>query len=78
MLANCTIKMIGNEAVLVLNEWMSVENQSTEIGLKTYREEVFLIVSLKTVSENLNQQKVTIRQIRMLLYLVYGKNTGEA
>ena len=70
--------MIGNEAVLVLNEWMSVENQSTEIGLKTYREEVFLIVSLKTVSENLNQQKVTIRQIRMLLYLVYGKNTGEA
>ena len=36
---------------------MSAENQSTEIGLKTYREEVFLIVSLKTVFENLNLVK---------------------
>ena len=36
---------------------MSAENQSTEIGLKTYREDVFLIISLKTVFENLNLVK---------------------
>ena len=42
---------------LCLNEWISVESQSTEISLKLDREEVFLIVSLKTVVENLNQLK---------------------
>ena len=36
---------------------MSAENQSTEIGLKTYREDVFLIISLKTVFENLHLVK---------------------
>ena len=30
------------------------ENKSTEINLQVYREEVFLIVSPKTVFENLN------------------------
>ena len=36
---------------------MSAEKQSTEIGLKTYREDVFLIISLKTVIENLHLVK---------------------
>ena len=36
---------------------MSAEKQSTEIGLKTYREDVFLIISLKTVFENLHLVK---------------------
>ena len=39
------------------NEWISAENKSTEINLQVYREEVFLIVSLKTVFENLNLVK---------------------
>ena len=34
--------------------WISVEIQSAEIYPKAYREEVFLIVSLKTLFENLN------------------------
>ena len=41
--------MIGNEAGRIENEWTSAENQSTEINLQAYREEVCLIVSLKTV-----------------------------
>ena len=36
---------------------MSAEKQSTEIGLMTYREDVFLIISLKTVFENLRLVK---------------------
>ena len=36
---------------------MSAENQPTETGLKTYREDVFLIISLKTVFENLHLVK---------------------
>ena len=39
------------------NEWISTENQSTEINLQVYREEVFLIVSPKTEFENLNLVK---------------------
>ena len=42
---------------LYSNEWISAENQSTEIILQTHREEVFLIVSLKSVFENLNHVK---------------------
>ena len=42
---------------LYSNDWISAENQATEINLKTYREEVFLIVFLKTVLENLNLVK---------------------
>ena len=42
---------------LYLNEWKSAENRSKEIGLRTYGEEVFLTVSLKTVFENLNLVK---------------------
>ena len=42
---------------LYSNEWFSDENQSTEIILQAHREEVFLIVSLKTVFENLNLVK---------------------
>ena len=42
---------------LYSNEWISAENQSTEINLKAYKEEVYLIVSLKTVFENLNVVK---------------------
>ena len=34
--------------------WISVEIQSAEIDPKAYREEVFFIVSLKTLFENLN------------------------
>ena len=61
---------------LCSNEKIAAENQPTEINIKAYREEVFLIVLLKTVLENLNQIKITIRQILIFLYLVYGKNTG--
>ena len=39
---------------LYANEGISAENQSTENSLKAYREEVFLIVLLKTEFENLN------------------------
>ena len=42
---------------LYSNEWISDENQSTEIILQAHREEVFLIVSLKTVFEHLNLVK---------------------
>ena len=42
---------------LYSNEWISAENQSTEINLEAYREEVFLIVSLKIEFENLNLVK---------------------
>ena len=36
-----------------------------------------MLASLKTVFENFkNPEKVTIRQIQMVLFLVYGKNTG--
>ena len=42
---------------LYSNEWISAENQSTEISLEVYREEVFLVVSLKTEFENLNLVK---------------------
>lgn len=38
---------------------------------KAYREEVYLIVSPKTVFENLKLVKVTITQIRRFLYFVY-------
>ena len=48
---------------------MLAENQSTEINLKAYRGEVFFIVSLKTVFENLYLVK---------RYSVYRKNTGGA
>ena len=39
------------------NEWISAENQSTKINLQAYTEEVFLIVSPKTLFENLNLVK---------------------
>ena len=39
------------------DKWISAENQSTEINLKAYREEVYLSVSLKTGFENLNLVK---------------------
>ena len=42
---------------LYSNEWISAENQSTEINLKTHREEEVLIVSLKIVFEYLNVVK---------------------
>ena len=42
---------------LYANECFLAENQSTEINLKAYREELFLIVSLKTVFEILNLVK---------------------
>ena len=42
---------------LYSNEWISSENQSTKINLNADREEVFLIVSLKTVFENYNLVK---------------------
>ena len=38
---------------LYSKEWISTENQSTEINLKAQREEVVFIVSLKIVFENL-------------------------
>ena len=55
-------------------------NQSTEINFKACREEVFRIISLKTVLENLNLVKNTIKQTRIFLYMyfVYGTNTGMA
>ena len=42
---------------LYSNEWISAENQSTEINLKTHREEEVLIVSLKIVFEYLDLVK---------------------
>ena len=42
---------------LYSNECISAEKQSTEFNLKSYREEVILIISLKTVFENLNLVK---------------------
>ena len=42
---------------LYSTEWISAENQSTEINLQAYREEIFLTVSLKTVFENFNLVK---------------------
>ena len=39
---------------LYSNEWISAEIQSAEISPKAYREEVFLIVLLKILFENLN------------------------
>ena len=42
---------------LYKNEWISAEIQSAEINPKAYREEVILIVSLKTLFENLNLVK---------------------
>ena len=42
---------------LYANEWISAEIQSAEINPKTYREEIFFIVSLKTLFENLNLVK---------------------
>ena len=38
-------------------EWISAENQSAEINPKAYRQEVFLVISLKTLFENLNLLK---------------------
>ena len=42
---------------LYSNEWISAVNLSTEINLKAYREEVFLIISLKNVFEIFNLVK---------------------
>ena len=42
---------------LYSNEWISTEIQSAEINPQAYREEVFLIVSLKTLFENLHLVK---------------------
>ena len=54
-LAIFTTEMIGNEAqTLYSNDCISAEKQSTEFNLKSYKEEVFWIISLKTVFENLN------------------------
>ena len=60
---------------LYSNEWTSAENASTEINFKAYGEEVFLIVSLKSVSENLNQVKSYDKSNpnTCILNLVYGK-----
>ena len=42
---------------LYSNEWISTEIQAAEIKPKAYREQVFLIVSLKTLIKKLNQVK---------------------
>ena len=42
---------------LYSNEWISAEIQSAEINPQAYREEVFLIVLLKPLFENLNLAK---------------------
>ena len=42
---------------LYSNAWISAENPLTEINLKAHREDVVLIVSLKTVFENLSTVK---------------------
>ena len=39
---------------LFSNEWLSAEVQSAEINPKAYREETFLIVSLKILFKKLN------------------------
>ena len=57
MLANFTIGMIRKEAGHVLKRVVSAENQSAEIYPQAYKEEVFFIVSLKTLFENLNVVK---------------------
>ena len=62
---------------LCLNEWISVESQSTEISLKSDREEVFLMVSLKTVVENLNPVKSYDKtNPTAFVYSLWEKNTG--
>ena len=61
---------------LYSNECISAENRSTETNLYAYREEVFIIVSLKTLFENLNLVKSYDKTNPNVLYLVYGKNTG--
>ena len=42
---------------LYSNECISAEKQSIELNLRSYREEAFWIISLKTVTENLNLVK---------------------
>ena len=42
---------------LYSNGWISAEIQSAEINPKAYREEVSLVVSLKTLFEKLNPVK---------------------
>ena len=56
------------------NECISAEKQSAEFNLKSYREEVFFIISLKTVFENLNLVKSYDEINPNVLYLIYGKN----
>ena len=64
---------------LYSKKWISAEIKSAEINSNAHKEEVFLIVSLKTLFENLNRVKtITIRQIQLFVYLIYGKNTSGA
>ena len=59
---------------LYTSTWISAENQSAEINLRANREEVFLIVLLKTVFENLNTVKGYDYTNSNVFVLVYGKN----
>ena len=63
---------------LYSNEWISAENQSTEISLKVYREEVFLVVSLKTEFENLNLVKSYDKTNPSVFVFSLWENTGGA
>ena len=46
---------------LYSNEWISTEIQSAEINPQAYRGEVFLIVSLKTLFQNLHPVKSYVK-----------------
>ena len=60
------------------NVWISVESQSTEINLQAYRQEVFFIVSPKTVFENLNLVKSYDKTNPDVFVFSLIKNTGGA
>ena len=63
--------MIWNEADPYLNECISVEKQSTEFNLKSYREEIFFIISKKTVLENINLVKI-YDKTNPIFFFVFG------
>ena len=51
---------------------------SQQKNTKSYREELFFIISLKTVFENLNLVKRDNKTNLNILYLVYWTNIGGA
>ena len=64
---------------LYSNEWISTEIQSAEINPQAYRGEVFLIVSLKTLFENLHLiERYDKSNPTDFVFSLWEKNTGGA